>query len=82
MHKYEVSSTTFKKQDIVYSGKNCDVREILRYLIGCLEDNELEKTDLSWKPQIDVLIFVFLFPESLGSKRICSTFPRDEIEIF
>ena len=35
--------------DLVYPGRNCDVREILGNLIGCLEDYELKKTDKSRK---------------------------------
>ena len=35
--------------DLVYPGQNRDVREILRNLIGCLEDWKLEKTDFSWE---------------------------------
>ena len=30
--------------NLIYPGKNRDVREILVNLIGCLEDQELEKT--------------------------------------
>ena len=46
--------------DLVYPGQNCDVREILRNLIGCWEDWELEKTDFSWeiKPRIGVLLIL------------------------
>ena len=33
--------------DLVYPGQNRDVREILRNLIGCLEDWKLEKIDFS-----------------------------------
>ena len=30
--------------NLVYPGENCDDRTILRNLIGCLENSELEKT--------------------------------------
>ena len=33
--------------DLVYPGQNRDVREILRNLIGCLEDWNLENIDFS-----------------------------------
>ena len=32
-----------KTGDLVYPGQNCDVREILRNLIGCLKKWELER---------------------------------------
>ena len=50
-HQSGVSSTIFKKRvlDLVYSGENHDVEEILRNLIGCLKDWELEKTHFSWE---------------------------------
>ena len=35
--------------DLIYPEQNRDVREILRYLTGCLEDWKLEKTDFSRK---------------------------------
>ena len=35
--------------NIVYPGQNLDVREIVRNLIGCLEDWELKITDFSRK---------------------------------
>ena len=36
---------------LVHPGQNCNVREILRNLIGCFEDWELEKTDKSCENQ-------------------------------
>ena len=43
--------------DLVYPGQNHGVREILRNVIGCLKDLQLEKTDFSRgksKPRIGV----------------------------
>ena len=42
--------------DLVYPGKNRDVREILRNLIGCLEDWKVSKeSSRKNKTRIDVL---------------------------
>ena len=55
--------------DLVYPGQNHDASEILRNVIGCLEDWELEKTDFSRKTiildwciqRINQSFFIYLF---------------------
>ena len=48
MHQFWIFSTILKSPwDLFYSEQNCDVREVFRNLIGCLEGWELENTDKS-----------------------------------
>ena len=53
-----------KVWDLVHPGKNRDVRKILRNLIGCLEDWELEKTGQIIKNRNSGLVYWILFSVS------------------